>query len=66
MSILDIAWFRLLEITQRVREEERGDSMVNWLVLAVGLATVAAAIVLLLGPALKTAANHIVSVLTGS
>jgi hypothetical protein len=63
MRILDRLWLSLLASAQRAVEEERGDSMVNWVVLAVGLAAVAAAIVALLGPALKTAAQQIVSVL---
>jgi hypothetical protein len=65
MRLLDSIWLRLLATAQRVREEERGDSMINWVVLAVGLSVVAAALVALLGPALKQAAQHIVSVLGG-
>ena len=65
MRILDVIWFRLLETAQRVRDEERGDSMVNWVVLAVGLAVAAAAIVAVLRPALETAAQKIVSVVSG-
>jgi hypothetical protein len=66
MGILDAIWFRLLETALRVRDEERGDSMVNWVVLAVGLAVAAAAIVAIVRPALETAANKIVSVLSGA
>jgi hypothetical protein len=66
MRILDAIWFRLLETALRVRDEERGDSMVNWLVLAIGLAVAAAAIVAVLRPALETAAQKIVSVLSGA
>lgn len=65
MRILDAIWFRLLETAQRVREEERGDSMVNWVVLAVGLAIAAAAIVTIVRPALEAAAQKIVSVIGG-
>jgi uncharacterized protein involved in exopolysaccharide biosynthesis len=65
MRILDAIWFRLLETAIRVRDEERGDSMVNWVVLAVGLAVAAAAIVALLRPALETAAHKIVSIIGG-
>jgi hypothetical protein len=64
MSILDVIWLRLLASAQRVREEERGDSMVNWVVLAVGLSVVAAAIVALLSPALRQAAQRIISELS--
>lgn len=66
MGILDAIWFRLLAVALRVRDEERGDSMVNWVVLAVGLAIAAAAIVTIVRPALETAANKIVSVLSGA
>lgn len=66
MRIFDAIWFRLLETALRVREEERGDSMVNWVVLAVGLAVAAAAIVAVLRPALETAAQKIVNVISGA
>ena len=66
MGILDAIWFRLLETALRVRDEERGDSMGNWVVLAVGLAIAAAAIVTIVRPAVETAANKIVSVLSGA
>jgi uncharacterized protein involved in exopolysaccharide biosynthesis len=65
MRTLDAIWFRLLETAIRVRDEERGDSMINWVVLAVGLAVAAAAIVALLRPALETAAHKIVSIIGG-
>jgi hypothetical protein len=65
MGLLDIIWFRLLQWGERARREERGDSMVNWVVLAVGLAVAAAAIVAILRPAIETAAHKIVSVLAG-
>lgn len=65
MRLLDAIWFRFCETAQRVYEEERGDSMVNWIVLAVGLAVAAAAIVALLRPALETAAHKIVSIIGG-
>lgn len=66
MGILDVIWFRLLTWAQRAAREERGDSMINWLVLAIGLAIAAAAIVAILTPALGEAAKKIVSVLSGS
>jgi hypothetical protein len=64
MGIVDIIWFRLLALAQRARQEERGDSLINWLVLAIGLAIAAAAVVAILTPAIKEAANKIVSVLS--
>jgi hypothetical protein len=50
---------RLLEAIERLRREERGDSLVNWVVLAVGLAAAAAAVVALLRPAIDNAAQSI-------
>ena len=63
--MLDALWFRLLDWADRVRREERGDSLVNWVVLAVGLAAAAAAVVALLRPAIETAAQRIVSFVSG-
>ena len=63
--MLDKFWFRLLAWADRVRREERGDSLVNWVVLAVGLAAAAAAIVAMLRPAITSAGEKIVSILTG-
>lgn len=63
--MLDALWFRLLGWADRVRREERGDSLVNWVVLAVGLAAAAAAVVALLRPAIETAAQRIVSFVSG-
>ena len=63
--MLDALWFRLLEWADRVRREERGDSLVNWVVLAVGLAAAAAAIVALLRPALTDAAQSIANFISG-
>jgi hypothetical protein len=64
MGILDVLWFRLLAFAQRVQGEERGDSLINWIVLAIGLAAAAAAVVAILRPAIETAANKIVSFLS--
>jgi hypothetical protein len=41
--MIDALWFRLLSWAERIRREERGDSLVNWVVLAVGLAAAAVA-----------------------
>lgn len=65
MRVLDAIWFRFLAAAQRLYEEERGDSMVNWVVLALGLAIAAAALVATLGPAISRAAQKIVSILGG-
>lgn len=58
-------WLRTLETTERLRKEERGDSLVTWLVLAVGLAAAAAAVVAMLRPAIESAAQKIVSAISG-
>jgi hypothetical protein len=63
--MLDALWFRLLEWADRARREERGDSLVNWVVLAVGLAAAAAAVVALLRPAIEAAGQKIVSFISG-
>jgi uncharacterized membrane protein HdeD (DUF308 family) len=63
--MLDALWFRLLAWADRIRREERGDSLVNWVVLAVGLAAAAAAVVALLRPAITTAAQKIVDFISG-
>ena len=63
--MLDSLWFRLLEWADRVRREERGDSLVNWVVLAVGLAAAAAAVVALLRPAIETAGQKMVNFISG-
>ena len=49
----------------RLREEQ-GDGIVSWIVLAVGLAAAAAAVIALLKPALTTAAHQIISMITGA
>jgi hypothetical protein len=63
--MLDALWFRLLDWADRVRREERGDSLVNWVVLAVGLAAAAAAVVGLLRPAITDAGQKIVNFISG-
>jgi hypothetical protein len=63
--LLDRLWSTLLTVAGRAVREERGDSLINWVVLAVGLAAAAAAVVTLLRPAITDAANRIVSLLGG-
>jgi hypothetical protein len=64
--MLDALFFRLLEAAERIRREERGDSLVNWVVLAVGLAAAAAALVALLKPAIQDAGQTMVDFISGS
>ena len=61
----DALWFKLLGWAERIRKEERGDSLVNWVVLAVGLAAAAAAVVALLRPALENASQSIANFISG-
>ena len=63
--MLDALWFRFLDGLERLRREERGDSLVNWVVLAVGLAAAAAAVVALLKPAIQQAGQKLVSLISG-
>jgi ribosomal protein S12 methylthiotransferase accessory factor YcaO len=60
--MLDAIWNRLL--TQLLREE-RGDGIVSWVVLAVGLAAAAAAVIAILRPAITDAAQSIVNMISG-
>jgi hypothetical protein len=58
-------WFRVLSSADRFHREERGDSLVNWVVLAVGLAAAAAALVALLRPSIQETGQRIVNFLSG-
>ncbi len=60
--MLDTLWNRLL--TRLVREE-RGDGIISWVVLAVGLAAAAATVIALLRPAITSAAQSIVNMISG-
>ena len=64
--MFDALFFRLLEAAERIRREERGDALVNWVVLAVGLAAAAAAVVALLKPAIQDAGQTMVDFISGS
>lgn len=63
--MIDALWNRLLAGLERFAREERGDSLINWVVLAVGLAAAAAAVVALLRPAITDAAQKMVSFISG-
>jgi hypothetical protein len=56
---------RVIAAAERLRREERGDSLVNWVVLAVGLAAAAAAVVALLRPEISSAAQRIAEIVSG-
>ena len=63
--MLATLYLRLRTVARRVRDEQRGDALVNWVVLAVGLAAAAALVVATVGPAIANAAQKIVSSLGG-
>ena len=63
--MFDALWFRLRAWAERARREERGDGLVNWVVLAVGLAAAAATVIALLRPAITSAAQSIVNMISG-
>ena len=60
--MLDKFWNRLLD---RLLREERGDGIISWVVLAVGLAAAATAVIALLRPAITSAAQSIVNMISG-
>jgi uncharacterized membrane protein HdeD (DUF308 family) len=60
--LLDTIWNRLLT---RLLREERGDGIISWVVLAVGLAAAAAGVIAVLRPAISTAAQSIVNMISG-
>jgi hypothetical protein len=60
--LLDKIWNRLLD---RLLREERGDGIISWVVLAVGLAAAAAAVIALRRPAITSAAQSIVNMISG-
>ena len=60
--MLDAIWNRLFT---RLLWEERGDGIVSWVVLAVGLAAAAAAVIAILRPAITDAAQSIVNMISG-
>ena len=63
--MLTTLYVRLLAVGQRLHREERGDSTVSWVVLAVGLAAAATVVVATVGPAIENAAQKIVNSLGG-
>ena len=60
--LLDAIWNRLLA---RLLREERGDGIISWVVLAVGLAAAAAGVIAVLRPAISNAAQSIVNMISG-
>jgi hypothetical protein len=65
MSILEIIGLRLMQLGFRARQE-RGEGLVTWVVLAVGLALAAAAVIAIISPAVRGAAEKVASTISGS
>jgi hypothetical protein len=59
--LTDWIWDRLL----RLARDERGDGIISWVVLAVGLAAAAAGVIALLKPAIASAAETIFNTISG-
>jgi uncharacterized membrane protein HdeD (DUF308 family) len=59
--LTDWIWDRLL----RLARDERGDGIISWIVLAVGLAAAAAGVIALIKPAISSAAESIFNTLSG-
>lgn len=55
----------LRRLGTRLRDE-RGDGLISWVVLAVGLAAAAATVVSVLRPAIQQAAGRIVTLIAGA
>jgi hypothetical protein len=60
MSVLVTIWVRLTGRMEQVARDERGE-VIPWVVLAIGLVTITAAVIALLRPAVLNAAQEIVS-----
>lgn len=60
MGVLVTIWVRLTTRMEHVARDERGE-VIPWVVLAIGLVTITAAVIALLRPAVLNAAQKIVS-----
>ena len=57
-------WLRLRRHLERFLEEERGD-VVNWLIITLGVAIAAAAVITVLQPAIESAGQQIANLVGG-
>jgi uncharacterized membrane protein len=57
-------WRRLRDHFGRLRDEERGD-VVNWLIITLGVAIAAAAVITVLQPAIESAGQQIANLVGG-
>jgi len=57
-------WRRLRDQLGRLRDEERGD-VVNWLIITLGAAIAAAAVITVLQPAIESAGQQIANLVGG-
>jgi hypothetical protein len=57
-------WVRLLNRLAEARDDERGD-VVNWLIITLGVAIAAAAVIAVLRPAIESAGQRIATLVSG-
>jgi hypothetical protein len=57
-------WVKLCNRLVEIRDDERGD-VVNWLIITLGVAVAAAAVITVLRPAIETAGQRIADLVGG-
>jgi hypothetical protein len=62
--MLATTWSKLRARLASLAEEERGD-VVNWLIITLGIAIAAAAVITVLRPAIEAAGQHIATLVGG-
>ena len=62
--LITTIWLRLSDRLAELRDEERGD-VVNWLIITLGVAIAAAAVITVLRPAIESAGQQIANLVGG-
>ena len=62
--LITTIWLRLRDRLAELRDEERGD-VVNWLIITLGVAIAAAAVITVLRPAIESAGQQIANLVGG-
>ena len=57
-------WVKFCSQLVEIRDDERGD-VVNWLIITLGIAVAAAAVITVLRPAIETAGQRIADLVAG-